>query len=153
MGVLIQFAYRTQKRLWKLVRPRSRGVKVMLFNAEGEILLIRNGYGASHLFVLPGGSVRPWERPASAAEREIREELGCTIEELRPVSTHFTTAEGKRDTVHLFVAKVACTPQVDGVEVIEARFFALNALPKTVSPATARRLIERSGKVKADGSW
>lgn len=149
----MQFAYRAQKRLWKLFRPHTRGVKVMLFNANGEILLVRNGYGASDLFVLPGGGVRPFEQPASAAVREVREELGCALEALVPVSTHFTSAEGKRDTVHLFEARITQTPRADNVEVVEARYFALDALPETLSPATARRLAERAGRAKADGAW
>ena len=125
----------------------------MLFNSEGEILLIRNSYGSSDLFVLPGGSVRLWEQPVDAARREVREELGCAVEALAPVSTHYTSAEGKRDMVHLFEARVAGMPEADSFEVAEARFFALDALPEMLSPATARRLAERSGLVEADGSW
>lgn len=125
----------------------------MLFNDAGEILLVRNSYGASHLFVFPGGGVRPWEQPAVAAEREIREELGCMLDGLMPVSTHLTSAEGKRDTVYLFEAKLAGEPQPDGVEVVEASFFHVDALPETVSPATARRLAERRGAVPVNGSW
>ena len=150
---LIQLAYRVQKRLWKLLRPRTRGVKVMLFNPGGEVLLVRNSYGVSHLWVLPGGGVRPWEQPAAAAEREVREELGCGVSGLRPVSTHFTATEGKRDTVFLFEAEAIGGVEADGFELVEARFFALDALPEAVSPATLRRLAERRGERTADGSW
>lgn len=149
----MQLVYRVQKFLWRLLRPRTRGVKVMLFNADGEILLIRNSYGATNLFVLPGGGIRPFEHPAKAVHREVREELGCPVEALVPVSTHSTSAEGKRDTVYLFEAKLSRMPRADGAEVAEARFFALDALPETISPATARRLAERSGEAAADGSW
>ena len=153
MGVLIQLAYRAQKFLWKLFKPRTRGVKVMLFNDCGEVLLIRNSYGSSKLFVFPGGGIRPWERPIDAARREMREELGSTVEALASVSTHFTSAEGKRDTIYLFEGKLAEAPRPDGAEVAEAHFFSLDALPETLSPATARRLAERSGETKASGSW
>ena len=145
--------YRAQKHVWKLVRPRTRGVKVMLFNEEGEVLLVRNSYGESGLHVLPGGGVRPWEMPPVAAEREIREELGCTLRDLKPVSTHFTSAEGKRDTVYLFQASVRNRPRPDGIEVVEAAFFKVDALPETVSPATARRLAEWRGAAEPDGRW
>jgi ADP-ribose pyrophosphatase YjhB (NUDIX family) len=153
MGRVSQFAYQAQRAVWRLLRPRTRGVKVMLFNGDGEILLIRNSYGTRHLFVLPGGGVRPWETPARAAHREVSEELGCSLETLTPVSTHLTSAEGKRDTVYLFEGRLAGTPRADGVEVAEAGYFALDALPGAVSPATARRLSERSGDAAPDGSW
>src|SRR5438309_11004630 len=101
----------------------------MLFSRADEILLIRNSYGGRHLFVLPGGGVRPWESPAKAAHREIFEELGCRIEALSLTSTHWTCAEGKRDTVYLFEGRVAGTPRSDGAEVAEVRYFPLDALP------------------------
>jgi ADP-ribose pyrophosphatase YjhB (NUDIX family) len=153
MGWMTQILYRGQRRLWKLLRPRTRGVKVMLFNGAGEILLVRNSYGATHLFVLPGGGVRPWERPADAAEREILEELGHRPEGLRPVSTHLACAEGKRDTVYLFAASFAAAPRPDGREIAEASFFRVDALPTNVSPATARRIAEWTGEAAADGRW
>lgn len=133
--------------------PRTRGVKVILFNDADEILLVRNSYGARPLHVLPGGGVRPWEEPAAAVRREIREELGCGLDGLRAVSTHLTSDEGKRDTVYVFEAKIAGKPQPDGVEVVDACFFPVDALPETVSPATARRLAERRGAAEADGRW
>ena len=51
-------------------------------------------------------------------------------------------SEGKRDTVYLFEASVVGTPRPDGGEVLEVRFFDLDELPTTVSPATLRRLAE-----------
>jgi ADP-ribose pyrophosphatase YjhB (NUDIX family) len=153
MRFVTDIFYRAQRYVWKVLRPRTRGVKVILFNRAGEVLLVRNSYGASHLFVLPGGGVRPWEEPAVAAEREIQEELGRRPEALRHVSTHLSSAEGKRDTVYLFQAEFPGQPQPDGVEVIETAFFRVDALPRTVSPATARRLAEWKGEAQADGTW
>ena len=149
----MQLAYRVQKRLWKLFRPRTRGVKIMLVTGAGEILLVRNSYGATHLWVLPGGGIRPWEAPGTGARREIREELDCTVRGLTAVSTHFADAEGKRDTVFLFEAEPVGVPRADGIELIEARFFAFDALPDALSPATARRIAERSGERRVDGRW
>jgi ADP-ribose pyrophosphatase YjhB (NUDIX family) len=149
----LDFAYRTQKRLWKLLRPRTRGVKVMLFNGAGDVLLIRNSYGRSDLFVLPGGGVRPWEDLEPAARREVREELGCEVEQLAPVSTHYSTAEGKRDTIHLFSGLVLGRPRADRFEVEEADFFPFDALPPNLSEATRRRIEEHRGQRERDGAW
>jgi ADP-ribose pyrophosphatase YjhB (NUDIX family) len=125
----------------------------MLFNPDGELVLIRNSYGRSDLFVLPGGGVRPFEAPEAAARREIREELGVEIDGLTLRSTHLSASEGKRDTICLYEAVTAQTPQPDGQEVEEARFFPLDRLPPQTSPATLRRLAEYRGEAQADGRW
>ncbi len=153
MPRLLPILYGAKAWLWRLLRVRTRGVRVMLFSPTGELLLIRHSYGRSDLFLFPGGGMRPWETPEQAARREVREEVGCTLGGLSLVSTHYSTAEGKRDTVWLFSAFTSDEPKPDGREVSEARFFPLDALPPTLSPATRRRLDERAGRRKADGSW
>lgn len=149
----LRFAYALQKRLWRLLRPRTRGVKVMLFNAEHELLLIRNSYGRSDLFVLPGGGVRPFESPEAAARREIREELGCGVEGLEPIATFVSTGEGKRDTIFLFEAHALGEPRPDKFEVVECRYVRIDALPKSVSPATLRRISEFRGTAPGSAEW
>lgn len=153
MQRLLAPLYRLRRLAWRLLRPRTRGVKVMLFDEAGKLLLVRHTYGDTALFLLPGGGVRPFEKPEKAAAREIREELGCGVEALSLVSVHASTHEGKRDTVFLFSARPVGAVRIDGVEIAEAGFFALNALPATASPATLRRLAEHSGARAADGSW
>ena len=153
MRHLLAPLYRLQRLGWRLLRPRTRGVKVMLFNAAGELLLVRHSYGRTDQYMLPGGGVRPLERPEAAAVREMREELACALEALAFISVHAATQEGKRDTVHLFRARVAGEIRADGVEIEEARFFALDALPPGASPATLRRIAEHRGERTPDGSW
>ena len=125
----------------------------MLFNPGGELLLVRNTYGASHHFVLPGGGVRPWEQPQAAAVREVREEVRVGVTELTFIASYFSAAEGKRDTVHLFRAQTADHPTPDGFEIAEAAFFALDALPPALSPATARRIAEHRGDRRPAAEW
>lgn len=149
----LDIAYRLRTAVRKLLRLRTRGVKVMLFDAEGRLVLIRNSYGRTDLFVLPGGGIRPFEAPAAAARREIREELGCAVEELVLLSTHFSSAEGKRDTVHLYKARAVGRPAPRSFEVAETRVFALGTLPPTVSPATRRRIAEFKGERSIDEDW
>jgi ADP-ribose pyrophosphatase YjhB (NUDIX family) len=153
MRRLLDLAYRIRKRLLRIFRRRTRGVKVMLFNGAGELLLIRNSYGRSDLYVLPGGGIRPLETPARAACREVGEELDCLVEEIELISTHSSQAEGKQDTIHLFRAITENRPRPDRFEVEEARFFALDALPANVSPATKRRIEEFLGTRTHDGGW
>jgi ADP-ribose pyrophosphatase YjhB (NUDIX family) len=153
MRLVIQTAYAIRRRLFGWLRIRTRGVKVMLFNAAGELLLIRNSYGERSLFVLPGGGIGRREGPEAAAKREIREELSMDVGDLTLLGVYQSAAEGKRDTIHLFKATVAGTPAPDRIEIEEARFFSLDNLPEEVSPATQRRLAEIKGERPVDGRW
>ena len=153
MGRVINALHQAKKRLLKLFRISTSGVRIMVFNASGEVLLIRHSYGRSDLYHLPGGGIRPWERPEQAAHRETLEEVGCSLVAVKRVSVHLSEAEGRKDTVHLFSAYTEDEPVADRVEVEEARFFALQALPGALSPATRRRILEHLGQRTADGSW
>lgn len=74
-------------------------------------------------------------------------------ERLTPVSTYHSETEGKRDTIHLFKAFTSETPQADGREVNEARFFPLDGLPESVSAATLRRITEHKGERPVEPLW
>jgi ADP-ribose pyrophosphatase YjhB (NUDIX family) len=153
MRRLLAPLYRLQRLAWRIVRPRTRGVKVMIFDETGALLLVRHSYGNTRLFMLPGGGIRPFEAPAAAAVREIREELGCALDGLAFVSVHSSSHEGKRDTVHLYRARAAGPVRIDRVEIAEARFFPLDALPPSVSPATLRRIAEVRGERAVSAAW
>lgn len=153
MRLLMQIGYRLRRLLLRWLRLRTRGAKVMVFTSQGELLLIRNGYGDRRLWVLPGGGVGRRESPAAAAAREVREETGLDVRDLAAVATFQSVAEGKRDTIHLFRAVADGPPVADRREVEEARFFPLDALPEGVSAATLRRVAELAGERAPDGAW
>lgn len=149
----LQWLYRCRRLALHLLRLKTRGVKVMAFNAAGELLLIRNTYGSSHLFMLPGGGIERGESPAEAAARELQEETGLSMEQIVFFATYQSGAEGKRDTIHLFTAVSSDAPVADRIEVAEACFFPLDALPEHVSAATLRRIAEYRGERPIDGRW
>lgn len=68
-----------------------------LIERDGLVLLAQRP-GHKHLggkWEFPGGKVEPGEAPAAALVREIEEELGCTIEPLRPLPSsvhHYAAA-------------------------------------------------------------
>ena len=153
MQIVMQILYRLRKTAFRIFRVRTRGAKVMVFNPAGELLLIRNSYGRTHLWVLPGGGIGRRETPEAAGAREVKEEVGLEVTRLTRVSEHFNGAEGKRDTIYLFTARTEGTPAIDNLEVEEARFFGLGALPVDVSTATLRRIAEFKGERSPDGRW
>ncbi len=149
---LFDLLHRARKLVWRVMRPRTRGVKVLLTNPAGDVLLVRHSYG-SRLFMLPGGGVGRFETPEAAAVREVREELDCVVEGLTPFGTYESRLEYKRDTIFLFTATTRDTPRPDGREIGEAHWFPADALPEDTSPATHRRLAEYRGELTATGEW
>ncbi|AHE52498.1 hypothetical protein NX02_03720 [Sphingomonas sanxanigenens DSM 19645 = NX02] len=137
---------------WRIRRPRTLGVRALLHDADGRIALVRHTY-MPHWY-LPGGGVDKGESVATALHREVAEEVGLTdIHVERIVGVYHNVREGKDDHVVLFAASVpaAQVPRLhpaDPREIAEARWFAADALPADLSPATRRRIAEyRSGAV------
>jgi ADP-ribose pyrophosphatase YjhB (NUDIX family) len=153
MRPAMDLLFRMRRELLKVLRVPTRGVKVMVVNAAGELLLIRNSYGRTDLWLLPGGGIRPWETPEAAARREVNEEVGCALTDLAFVSRHDSNAEGKKDRIHLFRGTPVGEIEADGREVEEAAFFPLDALPSGLSEATRRRIDEHLGRRAVDGAW
>lgn len=154
MSRLLQLGWSLRRGVIGALRLRTCGVKVMLFNSQGELLLIRNGYGNTNLFVLPGGGVGWREEPAAAAARELAEEVGISGAGLHLFGTYQSGAEGKRDTISLFHGCSDPPLRVDGREVSEAAFFSPSNLPESTSPATRRRVTEwLAGRLAAPGRF
>lgn len=153
MHWLLQLAWSARRLLIGLLRLRTEGVKVMLFNPAGEVLLVRNNYGNRKLFVLPGGGVARGEMSLEAAKRELKEEVGVSGAELRFVARFESRSEGKRDTISLFTGTSAEPLRPDPVEIAEAGFFPLSALPAETSAATLRRIAEKESGKAPDATW
>ncbi|MCP5396989.1 MAG: NUDIX domain-containing protein [Sphingomonadaceae bacterium] len=135
----LRWAHAT-RRIWRrVVKPRLAGVSVIGRNDAGEILLVRHSYGPAN-WSFPGGGCGRGEDPAEAAQREMLEELGCRVEQLELVSALAETISGAPHTAHVFAGLVREELQPDGREIVEARFFALDALPKPLSPLARTRL-------------
>ncbi|WP_196257956.1 NUDIX domain-containing protein [Pelagibacterium limicola] len=121
---------------------------------DGKVLLVRHGYDAGWHF--PGGGVDPGETVEEAARREVLEETGYAVEghvQLFGIyhSRHYTN----RDHVTFFVARAAHKERdfVSGYEIAEIGWFALDAPPAEISPATARRLAEIAGTADKTPVW
>ncbi len=124
---------------WRLRRPRLLGCRVLAFDGEGRILLIRHSYG-SHNWMAPGGGVKRGEDPLLAGARELREEVGCRLLGGSLVAIVEEPLKGATNVVHLVAGTASGTPTPDGREVIEAAFFASDALPEPMSASLRRDL-------------
>lgn len=130
-------------------------MRALVRDDDGRIALVRHTY-ADHWY-LPGGGVKKGESFATAALREIEEEIGltgCAVEDI--LGVYHSRREYKDDHIVLFVIRASAAAAIDARdarEIAEAGWFALDALPGDLSAATARRIAEyRAGTIGA-GLW
>ena len=142
--LLYRVAYRARAR-WRRFRGKlSTGVSVIACDGEGRVLLVRHSYGSGR-WTLPGGGRGRGEDPETCARREIREELGCELVDVTLFEISHREINGAPDRSHVFTARLEGEPRPDRREVVEAGWFALDALPPKIVLA-ARRQLERYEK-------
>ena len=137
MALRVAHRLRGQVRRW--LKPNLSGVSLIAIDGEGRVLLVRHSYG-SGAWSLPGGGLKRNEDPEAGMRRETREELGCELLVLEPLAPFGETLSGAPHVAYLFVGQLAGQPLPDGREILEARFFALDALPAPMGRVAMKRI-------------
>jgi ADP-ribose pyrophosphatase YjhB (NUDIX family) len=130
-------------RWFLLTRAMTLGVRAVVLDDEGRVLLVEHGYVAG--WHLPGGGVEIGETLILALAKELREEAGVAL--TGPAQLHglfLNDRLGRRDHVAVFVVRdfVWNGPPPATREIRRAAFFAVDALPDGTTAATRRRLAE-----------
>lgn len=83
-------------------------VAVALIDSDGRVLLSERPAGKelAGLWEFPGGKIEPGERPEETLIRELREELGLTVQE--PCLAPLTFASHAYDSFHLLMPLYVC---------------------------------------------
>jgi ADP-ribose pyrophosphatase len=89
--------------------PGASAVVPFLSDPRGEdpqVLMIRQyRYAAEdYLFEIPAGRLNPGEDPRDCALRELKEETGCSAEQVDHLFTMYTTPGFTDEKIHLFMA-------------------------------------------------
>jgi len=145
----LPLAHAVRIRWWRLRRPLVTGCRVLAVNAAGEVLLVRHSYGTRH-WTLPGGGMARGETPIAAAMRELIEETACTLTAPIEVTITRSLLHGATNVVHVITGRTSGIPRPDGREIVEACYFAPDALPRDISRSLAKSLPGWLGRVPLD---
>ena len=136
---------------WRLFNPKTAGARALIVR-DGRVLLVKAVYNKKYLF--PGGGLERGEAPAATAVRETFEETGLRATVRYKLGTYAAGNEGKRDTIHIFVADAGDAPIRKEWELRDADWYPLDALPEDTSPGTRRRIGEYlAGAQDLNGDW
>lgn len=93
---------------WKVVKPKTFGARGLVLHPDSvyRALFVQHTYGNTERWSIPGGRYYPRSETAEHAfAREVEEEIRLKLDATRPIGDYYTEAEGKRDTVALFVGR------------------------------------------------
>lgn len=90
------------------IHHHHEGVSIVVFNDKDEILMIREmRYTVGHLeWEIPAGGVEDGESIEEAARREVMEETGCTVKDLKFLCSQNPSNGMSDQLMHVFGAKV-----------------------------------------------
>jgi len=137
----------------RLNRGATLGVRGLVLNEAGEVLLVEHTYVSG--WFLPGGGVERGETTEQAVIRELEEEAGVrTIGRPRLVGIHANHRVFRGDHVLLYRVDAwePCAAADQG-EIRAVAWFAPDRLPTDTSPGTRRRIEEALGGTESDLHW
>ena len=126
-----------------LKRPMTLGVRVLVENEKGEVLLVRHTYVEG--WYLPGGGVETGDTMAQTVAKELREEVGFEIlGEPKLLGIYKNSSASKRDHVAIYRAEDWREIEVfkPNREIAEIGFFAVDNLPESITAGNLKRIRE-----------
>lgn len=139
LSPILQPIYRLYARL---SRGMTLGVRGVVLNEAGEVLLVEHTYIAG--WHLPGGGVELGETIEVALARELVEEAGVAVvgrPTLVTVHSNLATFRGDHVLLYRVEAWTPCQATSRG-EILRVGWFPPHALPEGVTGPTRRRIAE-----------
>lgn len=141
-------------RIWKQLPSRVRRIALratntkftvtaaaIIFNEEGQVLLLKHRFRPGSGWGLPGGFLKPNEQPLDAVQRELQEEIALQIDK---VEVFWARSFKRPQQVEvLFRARALNEPVPQSMEVESAVWFSCDNLPSGL-PRDQKLLIERA---------
>ena len=140
MRYFYKLAYLLLRLYWRLVKPITIGVRLLMIQ-DGAVVLVKHTYDAG--WHMPGGGLKRGETLEAAVRREAAEETGAILEHLSLLGIYSSFYQAKSDHVAVFVSeKFTLTKRQDRAEIEQVGVFPLDNLPPQASEGTKRRIAE-----------
>ena len=138
----------------RLVRGKTLGARVAVFDDQGRVLLVKASYISG--WQLPGGGVDKGETLRGAALRELREE--ACVEPMDRLQLHGIFSNEKifaGDHVAVYVCRKFRQGEFQAnMEITAANFFPTDALPNDLNAGARARIMEIiSGGGQVPDDW
>lgn len=125
---------------FRMTRSMTLGVRVLVKNHKGEILLVRHSYVPG--WHLPGGGVDHGEDALAAARREVFEETGISeLNDLQFISLDLNKAASKRDHVAYFTARTSQIELIKPTSEISDVRFVPNEIAMEIMPPKYKKFV------------
>jgi ADP-ribose pyrophosphatase YjhB (NUDIX family) len=140
-------------RLFRIRRGMTLGVRAMVSDGDGRILLVRHTYSKGWNF--PGGGVERGEEALAALKRELVEETGVRlVREPQLFGVYANERNFRGDHIVFYLAREFERDEfMPTAEIADARFFAAEEIPPDATGGTVRRIAEVRGGRTPGGHW
>ena len=152
--VFDKVARRAAQKYWRWRRGLTLGVRGIVIDSEGRILLVRQTYTRG--WTLPGGGVEFSESLDQGLARELDEEAGIALDsDPQLMGIYDNRSEFPGDHVAMYVVRhwhrIRATEP--NLEIAETGFFRPDALPESLNPGAQRRIEEFLGLRTQGEAW
>ncbi len=151
MKVFSKLKYIGARTIWRVTKPITTGARILLI-VDNNILLVKHTYQEE--WYLPGGGVKRGETFEEGIRRELKEELGAELCDMKFFGVYNNFYECKNDTIVIFISENFTLSGKTDKEIETFDFFPLDNLPDEISPGTRRRIAEYINKQFNNfGTW
>lgn len=150
--MFLRFLYIVRRIQLAIMRPVLFGVRVMLVK-DGRVIIIRHTYRKG--WFLPGGGLKGGETVEEAARREVREETGAEMGEVRLVGIFTSYEEGFSGHNILFACEDFEIVGQPDHEIAETRAVGLDEFPDGLFRGHREKIESylKKEKIPSAGLW
>lgn len=112
------FNGRMSKELTRIVFTRGDSIAILMHDPEADTIVLTEQFryptykpnsprDDGWLLEIPAGTVEPGESPEDTVRREVKEEIGYDLREVKHISTFYLSPGGASEQILLYYAKVS----------------------------------------------